>query len=86
MDVAVANTTTSDFQDYFAALRCGYVAHDLSERATECFDLVAGRQWTETETSEMEEKLRVPVTFNRIQPTIDAVAGAEIQGRQQIQY
>ncbi len=59
---------------------------EWQQEAKECFDLVAGRQWTETETSEMEEKLRVPVTFNRIQPTIDAVAGAEIQGRQQIQY
>jgi len=56
------------------------------EEAKECFDLVAGRQWTDNEISEMEEKLRVPTTFNRIQPTIDAVAGAEIQGRQQIQY
>lgn len=56
------------------------------EEAKECFDLVAGRQWTDNEISEMEEKLRVPTTFNRIQPTIDAVAGAEIQGRQQVQY
>ena len=63
----------------------GHYSEWLSE-AKECFDLVAGRQWTDNEISEMEEKLRIPTTFNRIQPTIDAVAGAEIQGRQQIQY
>lgn len=63
----------------------GHYSEWLQE-AKECFDLVAGRQWTDNEISEMEEKLRVPTTFNRIQPTIDAVAGAEIQGRQQIQY
>ncbi len=63
----------------------GHYSEWLQE-SKECFDLVSGRQWTEEEISAMEEKLRVPCTFNRIQPTIDAVAGAEIQGRQQIQY
>lgn len=59
---------------------------EWQQEAREAFDLVAGRQWTSAEETEMQEKLRVPVVFNRIQPTIDAVAGAEIQGRQQIQY
>src|SRR6185437_1631715 len=35
---------------------------------------------------ELRENLREPVTFNRIAPTIDAVSGAEIMGRQQVIY
>lgn len=56
------------------------------EEARTCFDMVAGRQWDEDERTQMEANRRIPVVFNRIQPTIDAVAGAEIQGRQQVQY
>lgn len=59
---------------------------DWLREAKECFDLVAGEQWQTDERTAMESTGRVPVTFNRIQPTVDAVAGAEIQGRQQIQY
>lgn len=63
----------------------GHYSEWMSE-ARECFDLVAGVQWTEEERTTLEASNRAPVTFNRIQPTIDAVGGAEIQGRQQIQY
>lgn len=59
---------------------------EWDEEAKNCFDLVAGRQWDEDERTAMEANRRIPVVFNRIQPTIDAVAGAEIQGRQQVQY
>lgn len=59
---------------------------EWDQEAKECFDLVAGIQWTKDEETDMEAKGRAAVVFNRIQPTIDAVGGAEIQGRQQIQY
>jgi hypothetical protein len=50
------------------------------------YDYVAGRQWTTDEMADMIASRRVPVTINRIAPTVDAVCGAEIQGRQQVQY
>jgi len=50
------------------------------------FDFVAGHQWTTDEISEMAEVNKIPVVFNRIAPTVDAVCGAEIAGRQQVQY
>lgn len=51
-----------------------------------CYDFVAGRQWTRDEIAEAEELSRYLVVFNRIAPTIDAVSGAEISNRQQVQY
>jgi hypothetical protein len=50
------------------------------------YDFEAGRQWTRDEIAEAEELTRYLVVFNRIAPTIDAVSGAEISNRQQVQY
>jgi hypothetical protein len=50
------------------------------------YDFEAGRQWTRMEIAEAEELTRYLVVFNRIAPTIDAVSGAEISNRQQVQY
>jgi hypothetical protein len=54
--------------------------------ARESFNFVAGRQWDEQDRALMEENNRIPVTFNRIETTIDAVSGAEIMGRQEVTY
>lgn len=54
--------------------------------AREDYDFVAGRQWAQEAIAEMEEQNRIPVTFNRVEPTIDAVSGAEIMGRQEVTY
>jgi hypothetical protein len=56
------------------------------KEALECYDFVAGRQWTRLEIDEMRSLSRIPIVFNRIGPTIDAVSGAEISNRQQVQY
>lgn len=50
------------------------------------YDFVAGKQWEPEAEAEMEEQNRIPVTFNRIETTIDAVSGAEIMGRQEVTY
>ena len=54
--------------------------------AREDYDFVAGRQWATEAIAEMEEQNRIPVTFNRVETTIDAVSGAEIMGRQEVTY
>jgi hypothetical protein len=54
--------------------------------AKECFDLVAGHQWTEEEKSQMQEISKIPVTFDRIGVVVDAVSGYEIQTRQEVAY
>lgn len=52
----------------------------------ECYDIVAGRPWTDAEKAEMEERNRIAVSFNRTLPLVKAVAGAEIAGRLRVDY
>lgn len=56
------------------------------EEAQECLRYTAGHQYSQKELSDIKGSRKIPVTFNRIGPVIDAVVGSEIQGRQQTQY
>ena len=56
------------------------------QEAEECYAFVAGKQWSDTDIAAMEDNGRLPVVFNLTAPTVDAVSGAEIQNRQQVQY
>lgn len=59
---------------------------DWRTEATECFDIVAGHQWTADEEAKLEEQLRPIVTFNRTGVVCDSVAGYEINNRQDIAF
>lgn len=54
--------------------------------ARDCYDMVAGHQWSDEDKAVLEEMNRPAVVFNRIGPVIDSVAGTEISNRQQVQY
>ncbi|MEM9584795.1 MAG: portal protein [Pseudomonadota bacterium] len=56
------------------------------KEAEECFDIRAGRAWTSSEKTALEEANRVPVNFNRVLPLLKAVVGAEITGRLRVDY
>jgi hypothetical protein len=56
------------------------------EDAKQAYDFAAGHQWSPTDRSAMEDNQKIPVVFNITGPTLDAVQGAEIQNRQQVQY
>lgn len=56
------------------------------ENAREDYDLVAGDQWTAEDKAKLAEDFRVPLVFNRTAPMVDAVCGAEILNRQQVQF
>lgn len=57
-----------------------------AENARAWYGFVAGDQWTPEEVSQLEENSRIPVVFNLAGPVIDAVTGAEISNRQQVQF
>lgn len=54
--------------------------------ARELFDYYAGRQYAEDDKTKAKEDNVPLVTFNRFASIIDAVAGAEITDREQVQY
>lgn len=56
------------------------------QEAAECYDFVAGNQWSEEDLDALRDQMRPAVTFNRIGPFVDSVSGLEINNRQDIQY
>lgn len=59
---------------------------EWQDEARTGFDMVAGEQWEKEAKDELKEKLRIPVVFNRIDPMVSAVSGAEITNRQEVKY
>lgn len=59
---------------------------DWRRRARQSYAFVASDQWSRDERTRAEEAARLPTTINRIGPMVNAVAGAEIIDRQQVQY
>lgn len=49
--------------------------------AKDSFDFVAGRQWTPEDQAFLHSQRRVPITFNRVLPTIATITGIEINSR-----
>jgi hypothetical protein len=74
----------SKFEDWGKALDAHW--SDWDRESKDSYDFVSGRQWTPEEENEMIDDEQIPVVFNLTAPTLDAVAGAEIQNRQQTQY
>lgn len=51
------------------------------KNAREWFDFYSGEQWDPEDVTELKEKLRPVITFNRTAIVVNAVAGSEIQNK-----
>lgn len=59
---------------------------DWRDEARKCFEFYNGHQWSDDDIEYLQSQLRVPITFNRVQPYIDAVLGHETNNRQELKY
>lgn len=87
------NKTTDELDDETVVKRIKRLreqANDAQSRwrreARTDFAFLAGDQWTTEEISKLEEAVRVPVVFNRVEPTIQSISGHEINNRQTVKY
>jgi hypothetical protein len=84
--------TDEDEEDAVARVRkCRKAADDSGQgtwrtTARDWYDFVSGEQWSDDDKAILLEQQRVPVSFNRVGPMVDSVAGSEVNNRQQVQY
>lgn len=59
---------------------------DFNDEFVENNDFVAGRQWLAEDETALREEGRVPITFNRTSPVVEAVAGSQVNNRQEVRF
>lgn len=57
-----------------------------AREARMCYDMVAGDQWDKEAVEQLKLQEIAPITWNRVQPLVDAVSGAQIQNRHEIKF
>lgn len=85
------NLYTMDEDDFVNAVMSSHKisrdhSKDWRKEARTCFDMTAGHQWSEDDVEKLHDEGRPEITFNRIAPVVEAVAGTEISNRQGVTY
>lgn len=86
------NTAAPDEDDGFLLKAKAWFRKDREHsaewrrEAKEDYDFVAHKQWSEEDRAKLAEEMRPVITFNRIQPTVEAVVGLEIGNRREVQF
>lgn len=75
--IDIAKTRFKEAMDHQASWR---------EQAEEDYAFIAGNQWDQADIDLLKQQLRPAVTFNRVQPMVYAVAGHEVNNRQEVRY
>lgn len=85
---AETDTSDADLLEKFERWDKALTAHwSLWRQDAEAeYEFRDGRQWSPDDVAAMEDNGKIAVTFNLVSPTLDAVSGAEISNRQQVQY
>ena len=60
--------------------------NDWYNEARSCFDYFAGNQWDEEDLQKLRDERRPAIVFNRIPRVVNAIAGLEIENRQEVVY
>lgn len=56
------------------------------KESQDSYDFYSGKQWTDEDIGMLKEQDRVAVVFNRVARVVNAVAGFELQNRQEVRY
>jgi hypothetical protein len=62
------------------------LSSEWRKSAKECYSFYSSDQWSDEDKAILEEQGRPPVVFNRVTRTINAIAGLEVQNRQEVRY
>lgn len=76
-----STTEFEKFQNWFK--EADQFSHDWRKQAREDYAFVAGDQWSQEDAAFLKVMNRPIITFNRIDPIIDSVAGLEVNNRQE---
>lgn len=60
--------------------------NDWFDDARSAYDYFAGNQWTEEDRQKLNDERRPAIVFNRIPRVINAIAGLQIENRQEVIY
>ena len=78
-----------DILELYEAAKKRHESHtkDWHEEAESCFDMAAGYQWSAEDKAHVEDEVgKKAITYNRVDPFLDAVVGLEILNRQEVRY